>query len=81
MNINRISRMPQISVSTLQYAISALAGDIKELQQMIDEGDTVPEDFQRIDDLERAASELEAQYDEAAKTILNLTPYNELMGE
>lgn len=81
MNINRISRMPQISVSTLQYAISALAGDIKELQQMIDEGDTVPEDFQRIDDLERAASELEAQYDEAAKTILNLTPYNELIGE
>ena len=73
--------MPQISVSTLQYAISALAGDIKELQQMIDEGDTVPEDFQRIDDLERAASELEAQYDEAAKTILNLTPYNELIGE
>ena len=73
--------MPQISVSTLQYAISALAGDIKELQQMIGEGDTVPEDFQRIDDLERAASELEAQYDEAAKTILNLTPYNELIGE
>ena len=48
---------------------------------MIGEGDTVPEDFQRIDDLERAASELEAQYDEAAKTILNLTPYNELIGE
>ena len=81
MNINGINRMPQISVSTLQYAISALAGDIKELQQMIDEGNTVPQDFQRMDDLERAASELEAQYDEAAKTVLNLTPYNELIGE
>ena len=73
--------MPQISISSLQYAISALAGDIRELQQMIDEGNTVPEDFQRIEDLERAASELEVQYDEAAKTILNLTPYNELVGE
>lgn len=73
--------MPQISISSLQYAISALAGDIRELQQMIDEGNTVPEDFQRIEDLERAASELEVQYDEAAKTVLNLTPYSELVGE
>ena len=73
--------MPQISISTLQYAISALAGDIKELRQMIDDGDTVPEDFQRMEDLESAAAELEEQYDEAAKTVLNLTPYNELVGD
>jgi cell shape-determining protein MreC len=73
--------MPQISISTLQYAISAIAGDIKELQQAIDDNETVPEDYQRMEDLERAASELEAQYDEAAKTVLNLTPYNELVGE
>ena len=73
--------MPQITLSTLQYAISALAGDIKELQQMMDDGDTVPEDFQRMEDLERAAAELEEQYDEAAKTVLNLTPYNELVGD
>ena len=58
-----------------------MAGDIKELQQMIDDGDTVPEDFQRMEDLERAASELEEQYDEAAKTVLNLTPYNELISD
>jgi hypothetical protein len=73
--------MPQISISTLQYAISAIAGDIKELQQAIDDDETVPEDYQRMEDLERAAAELEAQYDEAAKTVLNLTPYNELVGE
>jgi hypothetical protein len=73
--------MPQISISTLQYAISALAGDIREQQQMIDDGDTVPEDLQRMEDLERAAAELEEQYDEAAKTVLNLTPYNELVGD
>ena len=73
--------MPQITISTLQYAISAVAGDIKELQQMIDDGDTVPEDFQRMEDLERAAAELEEQYDEVAKTVLNLTPYNELVGD
>jgi hypothetical protein len=71
--------MPQISISILQYAISALARDVKELQQMIADGDTAPEDFQRMEDLERAASELEEQYDEAAKTVLNLTPYNELV--
>jgi len=73
--------MPQITISTLQYAISALAGDIKELQQVIDDGDTVPEDFQRMEDLERAAAELEEQYDEAAKTVSNLTPYDKLVGD
>jgi hypothetical protein len=58
-----------------------LAGDIKELKELIDGGDTMPEDFQRMEDHERAASELEEQDDEAAKTVLNLTPYNELVGD
>lgn len=35
---------------------SALAGDIKELQELIDSGDTVPEDFQRMEDLELPVS-------------------------
>lgn len=72
--------MPHISIQTLQYAISALASEIRELQQTIDDGDTVPEDYERMEDLERAASELEEQYEEAAKTVLNLTPYSELIG-
>ena len=72
--------MPEISISTLQFAIEAIAGEIKELQQMIDDGETVPEDFQRMDDLQDAARELEHQYDEVAKTVLNLAPYDELVG-
>ena len=54
---------------------------MKELQQAIDDDETVPKHYQRMEDLGRAAAELEAQYDEAAKTVLNLTPYNELVGE
>ncbi|MEO6802402.1 MAG: hypothetical protein ABI197_04045 [Granulicella sp.] len=73
--------MPQISISTLIFAIEAIAGEIKELQQAIDAGETVPEDFQRMDDLMDAARELEREYDEVAKTVLSLMPYSELVGQ
>ena len=68
--------MPQISISTLLLAIESIAGEIKELQQTIDDGAAVPEDFPRMDDLRDAARELEREYDKAAQTVLNLLPYD-----
>jgi hypothetical protein len=71
--------MPEISIPTMVLAIEAIAGEIDELQQTIGDGDAVPEDYQRMDDLRGAARELEREYDKAAKTVLNLPPYNELV--
>ena len=68
--------LPQISISTLVLAIESIAGEIKELQQTIDDGAAVPEDFPRMDDLRDAARELEREYDKAAQTVLNLLPYD-----
>jgi len=72
--------MPQISVPTLVLVIESLADTIDELQQVIEDGDAVPEDYQRMDDLRQAARELEREYDVAARTTLNLLPYDELVG-
>ena len=72
--------MPEISVPTLVLAIESIAGEINELQQTIDDGDAVPEDFPRMDELRDAARELEREYDKAARTVLNLLPYDELVG-
>jgi hypothetical protein len=71
--------MPVISNSTLQYAIESIAKDIRELGQTIDDGDAVPEDYERLERLERAALELEEQYLESAKTVGNLVPYDKLV--
>ncbi|WP_457337224.1 hypothetical protein [Rhizobacter sp. P5_C2] len=71
--------MPEISIQTMVFAIEAIAGQIDELQQTLGDGDAVPEDYQRMDDLRGAARELEREYDKAAKTVLNLPPYDELV--
>ena len=72
--------MPEICHATLVLAVQAIAGEIKELQQTIDDGDAVPMDFQRIDDLLYAARELEREYDKAAQSVTNLPPYDKLVG-
>jgi hypothetical protein len=73
--------MPEISIPTLLLSIESIAREIKELRQTIDDGDAVPEDFPRMDDLVEAALELEREYDKAAQTTLNLIPYDELVGK
>lgn len=73
--------MPDISHSTLVLAIQAIAREIKELQQTIDNGDAVPEDFPMMDDLQDAARDLERGYDKAAQSVLNLPPYDELVDQ
>ena len=72
--------MPDISISTLCLSIELTAREIGALQQTLDAGDAVPKDFPRMDDLHDAARELEREYDKAAQTVLNLPPYDELVG-
>lgn len=43
--------MPEVSRSALVLSIQAIAREITELQQTINDGDAVPEDFQMMDDL------------------------------
>jgi hypothetical protein len=73
--------MPEISHSTMVFAIQAIAREVKELQQTIDNGDAVPEDFPMMDDLQDAARELEREYDKAARSVINLPPYDELVNQ
>jgi len=73
--------MPEINHSTLVLAIQAIAREVKELQQTIDNGDAVPEDFPIMDDLQDAARELAREYDKAAQSVLNLPPYDELVDQ
>lgn len=72
--------MAQISNPTLVLAIQAIAAEIRTLQQIIAEGDAPAEEYQSLEDHQRAAEDLERAYDEAAKTVLNLPPYDELVG-
>jgi len=72
--------MPEINTRTLVMAIQAVAAEIRTLSAQAGGGDADPELEQLIDDYQRAADDLEDAYDEAAKTVLNLPPYDELVG-
>ena len=71
--------MPNISHQTLVVAIQVLASEIRGLKAALAEGDAEPEEYQLLEDWQRAADDLERAYDEAAKTVLNLSPYDKLV--
>ena len=72
--------MPNINHQTLVVAIQAVASEIRGLQAALVEGDAEPEEYQVLEDWQRAAEDLERAYDEAARTVLNLPPYDERAG-
>ena len=72
--------MPEISNRTLVVAIRAVAAEIRALREELAGGDAQAEDYQLLEDRLRAAEELEQAYDVAAKTVINLPPYDELIG-
>lgn len=73
--------MPDITNRTLVIAIQAVAAEIRAMRLALADGEGEPEDYQRLENWMRAADDLERAYDEAAKTILNLPPYSELVGD
>jgi hypothetical protein len=73
--------MPEISTQTLVIAIQAVAAEIRALREAVASGEAAPEEHQLLEDRLRAAEDLERAYDVAARTVINLPPYNELVGE
>lgn len=72
--------MPEISHQTLVIAIQAIASEIRTLQEAIADGEAQPEEYQLLEDRLHAAEDLEEAYRIAARTVLNLPPYDELIG-
>lgn len=72
--------MPEISNQTLVIAIQAVATDIRTLREALASGEAEPEEYQLLEDWMEAAADLERAYEVAAQTVINLPPYDELVG-
>ena len=62
-------------------AIQAVAAHIREMRAELADGDAAPEDYEALEKCIAAAQDLERAYDVEARTVLNLTPYDELVGD
>ena len=72
--------MPEISNQTLVIAVQAVATDIRTLREALAGGEAEPEEYQPLEDWMEAAADLERAYEVAARTVINLPPYDELVG-
>ena len=72
--------MPEISNQTLVIAIQAVATDIRTLREALAGGEAEPEEYQLLEDWMEVAADLERAYEVAARTVINLPPYDELVG-
>ena len=73
--------MPEINTRTMLIAIQAVAAQIRGMRAELADGDAEPEDYEALEKSIAAAEDLERAYDIEAKTVLNLTPYDELVGD
>lgn len=72
--------MPEISINTMIVAIQAVAAQVKELRITVNSDDALPEDMQLLEEWTEAAEDLECAYDASAQTVINLPPYDSLVG-
>jgi hypothetical protein len=72
--------MSELSSQTLVIAIQAVAARVRALREAVAAGTAQPQEQALLEDHLRAADELEQAYDYAALTVLNLPPYEELVG-
>jgi hypothetical protein len=70
--------MPDISINTMIVAIQAVAAQVKELRTTARRDDAQPEDMQVLEEWVEAAEDLERAYETAARTVINLPPYDRL---
>jgi hypothetical protein len=73
--------MPEINSLTLVIAIRAVAAEIRAMRAALADGEAEAEEFQALEDYERAAEDLERAYEITARTVINLPPYDELIGD
>ena len=71
--------MPEISIDTMIVAIQAVAAQVKELRAIASHDDVEPEQLKLLEEWVEAAEDLERAYDAAARTVLNLPPYDRLV--
>nr|WP_221037790.1 hypothetical protein [Burkholderia pseudomallei] len=72
--------MPEISNQTLVIAIQAVAAEIRSLWVALASGAAQPEEYQLLEDRIGAAEDLERAYETTARTVINLPPYDALIG-
>ena len=72
--------MPQITSQTLVVAIQAVDAEVRALRDAVLAGDAEPEEHQLLEDRMRAAEDLEHAYNIEARTVINLPPYDQLVG-
>jgi hypothetical protein len=73
--------MPEIKNRTMLIAIQAVAAQIRAMREELADGDAEPEDYVLLEHNIEAAQDLERAYDVEARTVLNLPPYDELVGD
>lgn len=71
--------MPEISTEALIISIQAVAAEIRALREAIQSGDAEPEEYELLEERQRAAENLEAAYNKLAVNVLNLPPYEQLI--
>jgi len=72
--------MPEISTDALIVAIQAVAAQVREMRIAARSDDAEPEELMLLEEWTEAAEDLERAYDVEARTILNLPPYDQLVG-
>ena len=72
--------MPEISTDTLIVAIQAVDAQVRQLRKAVERDDAEVEEMQLLEQWEDAARDLEKAYDVEARDVLNLPPYDELLG-
>ena len=72
--------MPQISANTLVVSIQAVDTQVRQLRKAVERDDAEAEKMQLLEQWEDAARDLESAYDIEARNVLNLPPYDELVG-
>ncbi len=72
--------MPEISTDTLIVAIQAVDAQVRQLRKAVERDDAAVEEMQLLEQWEDAARDLEKAYDIEARNVLNLPPYDELLG-
>jgi hypothetical protein len=73
--------MPEINDRSLCVAIRLVAAEIRTLRAAFADGGANDDESQMLESLELVAEDLERAYDKAAGSVLNLPPYDELVGE
>jgi hypothetical protein len=73
--------MPEISVEALIVSIQAVAAELRLLREGAQNGELEAEEYALLEEHQSAAENLEAAYTELAERVLNLPPYEQLVGK